>query len=334
VQQDDVITFLLKRQPFSERETETLRKASADLGFRVLYAPAAPGAPVTSGPIQSKPAAAITDAYPQLVLAADRRQFYAGYEKDIRPTTDDRPFFFHSAKLKDQVGVVFGRSMLFGNGLSALMTLTIISFALVALFVVAPLAVTGVPDVAGWGNWLVYFGALGAGFMLIEVSVLQRFVLLLGHPVYSLTVTLFSLLLGTGLGAMVSRVLPTQTLRRSTAIALLLVAAIAIVIVLVVTPVIAWAIPFSRPVRILVSVALLLPVGIVLGVPMPAGLRLLSTRAPQLVTWAWGMNGALSVVGATLAIFVAMNWGFRVTLLAASSTYVIGLLALLAAVEE
>jgi hypothetical protein len=180
----------------------------------------------------------------------------------------------------------------------------------------------------------VYFGALGAGFMLIEVSVLQRFVLLLGHPVYSLTVTLFSLLLGTGLGAMVSRVLPTQTLRRSTAIALLLVAAIAIVIVLVVTPVIAWAIPFSRPVRILVSVALLLPVGIVLGVPMPAGLRLLSTRAPQLVTWAWGMNGALSVVGATLAIFVAMNWGFRVTLLAASSTYVIGLLALLAAVEE
>jgi hypothetical protein len=64
---------------------------------------------------------------------------------------------------------------------------------------------------------------------------------------------------------------------------------------------------------------------------MPTGLRILSSREPQLVAWAWGMNGALSVLGATLAIFIAMNWGFQVTLLTASATYLIGLLAFLSA---
>ena len=73
---------------------------------------------------------------------------------------------------------------------------------------------------------------------------------------------------------------------------------------------------------------MLVPLGIALGIPMPTGLRLLSARAPQMVPWAWGMNGALSVLGATLAIFIAMNWGFRVTLLTASVTYLLGLVAL------
>ena len=68
-----------------------------------------------------------------------------------------------------------------------------------------------------------------------------------------------------------------------------------------------------------------------LGVPMPAGIRLLTRRAPDLVTWAWGMNGALSVFGATLAIFIAMNWGFRVTLLTAGGAYLLAFVALLAA---
>jgi MFS family permease len=76
---------------------------------------------------------------------------------------------------------------------------------------------------------------------------------------------------------------------------------------------------------------MLVPLGVALGIPMPTGLRMLSDRAPQLVAWAWGMNGALSVLGATLAIFIAMNWGFRVTLMTAASTYLIGLAALLVA---
>ena len=167
--------------------------------------------------------------------------------------------------------------------------------------------------------------------MLIEVSLLQRFVLLLGHPVYSLTVTLFSLLLGTGVGAAISRRLRGAGLKRATALAIGAIAILAVASVGVVTPLVQWAIFYSRTTRIAIAVAALVPFGMVLGIPMPAGISLLRARAPQMVTWAWGMNGALSVFGATLAIFIAMNWGFGVTLLAASASYLIGLGALLVA---
>jgi len=192
VQHDRMATFLLKASPFTAQETQMLSDAAARLGFVVLYMP---GRQVpTLGDSR--------DDYARLLLSPDRHAFYRAYPFDVTPTTDDRPFFFHTTKLEHQFEVAFGKSMLFGNGLSALLTLLGISAALVALFVIGPLLLTSRGTAASGGSlaWLAYFGALGAGFMLIEVSVLQRFVLLLGHPVYSLTVTLFSLLLGTGPG--------------------------------------------------------------------------------------------------------------------------------------
>jgi spermidine synthase len=339
VQYERVATFLLKKTPFTKDEVARLRAAADRLQFHVLYAPAFDGDARAMAAEHARDQDEWIDGtptadYARLVLAPDRRRFYASYPQDIRPTSDDRPFFFHTTKLADQFHVAFGRSMLFGNGLSALLTLMAISGALVVLFVIGPLILVNVvhggrgAPTRGWLAWLVYFGALGAGFMLIEVSLLQRFVLLLGHPVYSLTVTLFSLLLGTGAGANWSRHFEEATLRRSAAGALALIAALALAAVVVITPLVAWAIPFSRSVRILVAFATLLPLGMALGVPMPTGIRLLRARAPELVTWAWGINGALSVVGATLAIFIAMNWGFSVTLLAAAATYLVGLSAL------
>ncbi|HZT77031.1 MAG TPA: hypothetical protein VFA27_10255 [Vicinamibacterales bacterium] len=321
VRSDRVATFLLKKSPFTPGEVQRLQDVSRRLQFDVLYAPGiAPSAP---------------NDYAKLIrtTAATRQAFYDASYDDVRPTTDDRPFFFHTTKLKNQMSVAFGRSMLFGNGLSALMTLLAISATLVVLFVIGPLLVAdrGVKHPRGWLAWLVYFGALGAGFMLVEVSVLQRFVLLLGHPVYSLTVTLFSLLLGTGLGAAWSRRFDRTELRRVGLAGVLLVVAIALAFTPVTAPIVNWAIPFARGVRIAIAIALLLPIGIALGIPMPTGLRMLAHRAPDLVAWAWGMNGALSVLGATLAIFIAMNWGFRATLMSASATYLIGCIAFLKA---
>jgi hypothetical protein len=342
VRQDQVATFLLKKSPFTAAETARLRSVAAQLGFDVLYAPdatraGAPGHAASSEAQFTVPAAdvivdgAATGDYARLILADDREQFYDSYRSDITPTTDDRPFFFHTTKLEHQFDVAFGRSMLFGNGLSALLTLLGISAALVALFVVGPLLLTSRGTAAGGGSlaWLVYFGALGAGFMLIEVSVLQHFVLLLGHPVYSLTVTLFSLLLGTGLGAAWSRRFDPARLPRAAAIGVAVVAVLALVVIALMTPIISWAIPWPRAARMAIAVVTLVPLGVALGIPMPTGLRMLSKDAPEMIPWAWGMNGALSVLGATLAIFIAMNWGFRVTLLAASATYLIGLAALL-----
>ncbi len=182
VQHDRVQTFLLKKSEFTPQEIATLRSAAGDLQFNVIYAPVFGNEPPDALPTEWVDGMETAD-YPRLIRAADRRQFYASYAQDIRPTTDDRPFFFHTTKLADQLKVAFGRQMLFGNGLSALLTLMGISAALVAVFVLGPLALSGSPGAARWFVWLVYFGALGAGFMLIEVSVLQRFVLLLGHPV-------------------------------------------------------------------------------------------------------------------------------------------------------
>ena len=171
--------------------------------------------------------------------------------------------------------------------------------------------------------WLGYFGALGAGFMLIEVALLQQFVLLLGHPVYSLTVTLFSLLLGTGLGSLISRRVQLERVgplhaRRASA---------------------QWRCspwrprssspahrlrdPVAAAVRIAVAVAVLIPFGVLLGMALPGGMRLLDRARPQIVAWGWGMNGAFSVIGATLAVFIAMNWGFSVTLMTGAAVYLL-----------
>jgi Spermine/spermidine synthase domain len=319
VRHDRVATFLLKKSPFTESELARLHETSDRLGFQVLYSPTLDLSRNEAEWVDGKN----TADYARLIRATDRDRFYDEHENDITPTTDNRPFYFHSTKLKDQVQIAFGRTMLFGSGLSALLTLMWISTALVVLFIVCPLAIAGGPLPRGWLRWLVYFGSLGAGFMLIEVAVLQRFVLLLGHPVYSLTVTLFSLLLGTGLGAAWSRRIGDEALTRWAGVALVMVAAMGALVIVVLTPIVNWAIPLARPTRIAIAVALLLPMGLLLGVPMPAGLRLLRVRAPQMVTWAWGINGALSVLGATLAIFIAMNWGFNVTLLTASAIYLL-----------
>jgi hypothetical protein len=326
VQHDRVATFLFKTQPFTPAEIAALRGIAADLGFTVLYAPddrdTERGRALEAADPRERRWRTGLDDYARLILASDRHAFYDSYVQDVRPTTDDRPFFFHTTRLEHQFEVAFGRSMLFGNGLSALLTLMGISGALVLLFVIGPLVLTGRSLLgSGWPRWLAYFGCLGAGFMLVEVALLQQFVLLLGHPVYSLTVTLFSLLLGTGAGSYLSRRIPPGLVRARLLQALAGVIVLGLAAVLVLPWVIDVAIPAPRWVRVVLAAALLTPAGAVMGVPLPAGVRLLASRQPALVPWAWGMNGALSVVGATLAIFIAMNWGFSVTLLTGAGIY-------------
>ena len=307
VQQDRVATFLLKKTPFTPEEVTLLHTTAADLGFTVLYAPGQTEA---------------TNDYARLALSPDPQAFYAGYGLDVRPTTDNRPFFFHTTKIRDQFQTAFGRSMLFGNGLSALMTLMMISAMFVVLFVVGPLALAGA-ELRGthWPRWLCYFGLLGAGFMLVEVSLLQRFVLLLGHPVYSLTVTLFSLLLGTGAGSLLSQRISGAQLQRRVQYVLYGIVLVAILGIVALPPIIAASISASHVARIALAVALITPAGVLMGMPLPAGVRLLAASHGELVPWAWGMNGALSVIGATLAVFIAMNWGFSVTLLTGAAAY-------------
>ena len=322
VQHNTVMTFILKRSPFSADEVRRLQRASDELGFTLLYAPGLPAVTVKDPPEMKQIRASLAD-YRALILAEDRDRYIERYRFDISATTDDRPFYFHTTRLRDQFQVAFGRDMLFGTGLSALMSLFLISATLVVLFIVLPLALGGERPRRGWLGWLAYFSALGAGFMLLEVAVLQRFVLLLGHPVYSLTVTLFSLLLGTGLGSLVSRRIPDADVKRVTLYALLAAALTGALAAAVLSQIVDFAIAWPLVVRLAVAALLLIPVGVLLGVGLPGGMRLLDRSRPELVAWGWAMNGAFSVIGATAAIFIAMNWGFSVTLLAGAATYLL-----------
>ena len=111
-------------------------------------------------------------------------------------------------------------------------------------------------------------------------------------------------------------------MRSITVIALVGVAVVAIVAAIVLGRIVDFAIPWSLNARIALAVALLVPSGVLLGIGLPGGMRLLSRARPEMVAWGWGMNGAFSVVGATLAVFIAMNWGFSVALAAAALVYV------------
>jgi hypothetical protein len=321
VRHGKVATFLLKKTPFSAAESVRLQDIARDLGFEVLYAPEAPLVPTSQDPVEMVRTGTATADYRRLILSRDPQEFFAAYPLDITPTTDDRPFFFHTTRLRNQLDVAFGRSMLFGNGLSALLTLMGISTLLVVLFIAGPLLLGGPRPERGWGTWLLYFGALGAGFMLLEVALLQRFVLLLGHPVYSLTVTLFSLLLGTGAGSFLSRRVTPDRVRRVGVGVLAAVCVVALLSSVALTTLVNQAIAFPLIVRAAATAALLIPVGVLLGVPLPAGMRLVAASRPQLIPWGWGINGAFSVLGAAAAVFIAMNWGFSVTLSMAALVY-------------
>jgi hypothetical protein len=280
IQQDKVATFLLKKTPFTPEEVQTLADAANDLGFAILYLPGRPAQ--TFGDNR--------DDYARLLLSQDRHVFYRDYPLDVTPTTDDRPFFFNTMRLRNH-SFVAPVLRLFGmhverpvnpgawatGGLTALLVLLAISSFLIVLFILGPLAVTSRGTLGtGWLPALAYFACLGGAFMLIEVALLQRFVLLLGHPVYSLTVTLFSLLLGTGLGSMLSRRVGDATLRRFATLACLAVAAVALLWGSVLPPIVQAAIGWPLALRILLAVALMTPAGMVMGIPLPAGVRLLA----------------------------------------------------------
>jgi hypothetical protein len=333
IQHDKVATFILKKTPFTDQERQTLADAASALGFAVLYMPGLPSPSFGDN----------RDDYARLMRAPDRRAFYAQYPLDVTPTTDDRPFFFHTTKLRNHSFVAPWLRMLgmhverpenpgawATGGLTALLVLLAISSFLIVLFILGPLALTSRGALGpGWFRSILYFACLGGAFMLIEVALLQRFVLLLGHPVYSLTVTLFSLLLGTGLGSVLSRRVGDSRVRRVAIFACGAVALVALLWGSVLPAIVQAAIAWPLPLRIALAVALMAPAGMLMGIPLPAGVRLLSTTQPQLVAWAWGMNGALSVLGAILAVFIAMNWGFSITLLCGAVLYAVAALLMM-----
>lgn len=310
-QQLATATFLLKKSPFTDGEIERAEAFASRQGFEVLYTP------------RTRPPGPIT----RLVEAADPGEFWRGFESDVSPPRDDRPFFFQSVRW----GRLFNPRWARGEwrktnlGTTVLFTLVAISGVMVALFVLGPLLLVRarVEDQSGRAGALLYFACLGVGFIVVELAMVQKCVLFLGHPAYALTVVLFSVLVFSGLGSALTARMRTERLRHTLARVLPGVAAVVLAYVLLLGPVFYGLVHLGPGPRVAVTVLLLAPLGLLLGMPMPAGLRLLAARAPGLVPWAWGVNGAASVLGSSVAVALAMLWGFDRTLLVGAAFYLV-----------
>ena len=270
------------------------------------------------------------NAFRGLIRSNDPYGFSHNYAYNVSPVTDNAPFFFFTTKLGNLLSPGPDNAMDWkvNLGVAVLAMLLLISILAVAAFLLLPLIVsrtTGRQPAAA----LLYFVAVGLGYILVEVTFIQRFVLFLGHPTYALTVVIFLLLLSSGAGSFLSRKLLAQSRRVWVPLALIVAALIIYTGVLPIFLRHFVGAPFTA--KLLISAALLVPLGFAMGMPFPTGLRALAESAdansqPSSIEWAWAMNAASSVLGSVLAIVIAIQFGLSVTLTCAAAAYLVALL--------
>ena len=166
---------------------------------------------------------------------------------------------------------------------------------------------------------LLYFGGLGVGYMWVELAMIHRFEFYIGQPVYSAALVVAVLLIGSGLGSMLTEQFSNEQPRRITTF----VCVVLTVYVLTLGPILQSTIHFSLFTRITLAIAALIPPALIMGMPFPLGIRLLNRTGPNEIPWAWGINGCLSVVGAAFATLIAVETGYRILLLFAAGAYLL-----------
>lgn len=289
--------LLLNKSPFTQAELDELFIEAVAGGFEPLFVPG------------------VQKELPFGLFSRDNVSLAAFVpwvtDVNIAPTTDDRPFFYAMER-----GIP-----------GSLLAVMLAALALLAGVGYRPMQTrrpgASKPPVA----FALYFAALGVGFMAAEVAVIQRFSLFLGYPTLSLTVTLATLLLAGGLGGWLSQRVPADRLQMAVAGAALVTSLLLIGYIRFAPWFTGRFLAAALPVRGAITVALVAPLGLVMGVPFPAGLRWL--RAERLstmsrsrsVAWVWGVNGLASVLGSTGAVAVAMLGGFSWSLLLGSLIY-------------
>lgn len=271
--------------------------------------------------LQSLPPAAA--AFRNLIESNDPTGFARNYAYNVSPVSDSAPFFFFTLKTRHVIenilaGTGRGMDWRINLGVVVLGMLLIISIVAVLAFLILPLALhrhrqhaprTGIVA-------LLYFIAVGFGFILVEISLIQRFVLFLGHPTYALTVVVFLLLLSSGAGSVAAR---HRIGSGSNILPLLGIISALIVIDVALLPwLLSAAIGLPFVVKLLLSGVVLAPLGFLMGMPFPTGLRLVKT-----VEWAWALNAAASVLGSVMAMIIAIHFGLTVTLLCAAAAYLL-----------
>jgi hypothetical protein len=173
---------------------------------------------------------------------------------------------------------------------------------------------------------ILYFGGIGLGYMAIEMVMIQKLVLFLGHPVYAVSIVIAAMLLFSGLGSGSSYDLSAR-FRPFLSVSLVSVVCLLFLYVLLLPWLTDTFLTFSFPGRILVSVVMIAPIAFFLGTAFPLGLRRFGRISQDIIPWAWAVNGCLSVAGASLSILASSEFGFRTLQIAAAAFYAIALLA-------
>jgi predicted membrane-bound spermidine synthase len=337
VQQEGWALNLIKQSPFTPDEVKTIEAAARRHSMEILYIPKVFGSDQQTFekayydglPAKIKPASNTWNQMVESYQKGSERQFFATYLFELTPTTDDHPFFFEYHH-KNVVGADdWSLNELRGNSSGMTLNMIMIQSLMFTIFaMILPLLRfkrTGlaVPH-AFWFS--IYFAAIGFGFMLIEVSLIQKCVLFLGSPLYSLSAVLATLLITAGLGS----ALVTRTHWATRKVMLVFGGSFLLFFVALtfaVNPLIYSLISQPLWVRILITVLMVAPAGVLLGVFFPTGLRALKNNASDYLPWAWGINGCTSVYGSFAAICLAISFGFTITMLAGAAAYIPALIA-------
>lgn len=317
----NLMTVVLSRRPWSPKERERIIAFASREGFDLHYLPGVEETPAGSSFHQL----ADTTLAPGLAALAEGVAGYRSFPSPfhLAPPTDDRPFFNHLLTLRS---LPVMRRVLGTEGFLLAewgYVLVWITLALLAaggvLLILMPLGLvrrarrrdpSRKTPVRDRPLGLLYFGAIGGGFMFLEILLIQKMVLVLGDPLFAVSAVIAALLVFAGVGSMLSGRLPARWLvPGGAALVILMLGALAGGLSFWAS---AWA-TWGMGGRFVTVIAALAPLGLIMGVFFPAGIRRLeATRSDQLIPWAWGINGLVSVVTTPVATLVALNLGFRV----------------------
>ena len=320
------ITLIVKRGPLDDADIDTVRGFADALQYDLIYHPGIAASDLNRFSVH--PAPIYHDTIAAILDDGGREEFYDGYSHDISPVTDDRPFYFHLFRWSQTPEILgsLGRTFQPFGGAGFLIVLGSLVVAVVAAgaFILLPLLFRR--DVSNAGEsqsgavgrlWpFVYFAGLGLGFLWVEIPLLQRFILYLDQPTYAFATVLFGVLVWSGVGSLASdRLQVPMTVAVSVVAGLSVLYAFGLPLLFDAT----LGLPLAG--RLALSVVLLAPLGMAMGVPFPRAIRMLGGHAPALVPWAWAVNGSASVVSAILATVLALSFGFTWVILGGAAAY-------------
>jgi hypothetical protein len=323
-------TLLIRNAPFTAAELEALRGFCRMRSFDLVYYPG-------MGSAEANRYNVLEQDYfyrgSQALLGKQRENFMADYKFRLQPATDDQPYFFHFFKwrvvpelmaLKGQGGLPL-LEMGYPILVVTLIQAVLASFILILLPLIILRRNKGRPvAVSVRRKSLLYFSMLGLAFLFIEMAFIQRFTLFLHHPLYAISVVLAAFLLFAGMGSAYSNRIVADEKRAATIKwAVGGIIALALGYLLLLEPLFNSIIGISIVVKAMVSIALIAPLGFCMGIPFPLGLARLNNLAPELIPWAWGINGCASVISAVLATLLAIHMGFSMVVLFALVFYAV-----------